>query len=280
MSCSHPLFRVMYVMALPVCFAQSSLAQEYPQLRLKFGATRAFSSSSGNNFYRMLDKHSPLPSGIGLEYQRPMKKPGQHFFAGAFLHLQPYVVGINPARFTTVPGAGDMSSGYGNIRVYAGWEKRLGKMDIPAHRNYFSVFGSLGLAWNPGSQNTDSWFGTTIGDGLTTDGRIFRGEYFDGRGYPEFAGYYSKLRQRPAHALTPVLSAGLRWNIRNKKGNTCLVTELSFNYNPVSVYYLDISYTLDGQPAMDRLKERGSSIQLNLLIPLKTFRKKKGVDPD
>jgi hypothetical protein len=259
-------------------FMSQAFGQSYPQLRLRLGASKSIVSaarSDNDTYYRMYDKRSPLPSGIGLEFSKPLKKPNTSFIAGAFLDVQPYSLGINPNSFITPPGGAVYSSGNGSIRFYAGLEKRIGRREIPAHKNYFSIFGGLGISYNfPGYRPGDAW-GGSIGKGVTNDGKSFQGIYLQNPAYPTFDGFYTQIRSHRAHFFTPDIFGGFRWNIRNKKGNTVLAVELVCNYGLMTKFYHDVSYTLDGQPYTDRLKDKGVNVQINVLVPLKNFGKKR-----
>lgn len=268
---------------LPVTFIlllynTHTFAQSAPQLRLRLGIIKALPASTKYNeqgLYKFFNKQSPYPSGIGFEYYKPLKQVTSALIIGANLSFQPYVVGINPDKFSVVPSGPGIASDYGSIRMYIGLEERLGKINIPMHKNYFSIFMNIGLSYNSSGSGDGSWRGTTIEDGITIDGKIFTGEYYDGRGNPAFAGYYSQLRAHAAHTFSPDLAAGFRWNIRNKKGKTVLVTELQYSIGITTKYYMDIAYRLNGQSTFDRLKDKGMNFQLNTVIPLFSFRNKK-----
>jgi hypothetical protein len=114
-----------------------------------------------------------------------------------------------------------------------------------------------------------------VSDGITKEGKAFRGIYYDGRGNPVFADYFSRISVQRPSIISPDIFAGLRWHIRTKKGKTALTVELSANLGLSTKHYIDVSYTLDGQYQTDRLKDRGAGVQLNVLVPLKNFGKKR-----
>jgi hypothetical protein len=260
-----------YISILP------SLSQEYPQLRLRLGAAKSVVSagrSQNNTLYRLYDVPSPLPSGIGLEYSKPLKKPYTRFVAGAFLNLNFFALDINPEKFSQVPAAGTLRSSFGNINLYAGFEKRIGKRQLTPNRDYVSFFAGVGLSYNPPGDKPGYWFGGGISDGVTKDGKYFQGIYKDNIN-PVFSGYFTAVHVTRAHILSPDFFAGFRWPIHNKKGDVAAEIELIVKYGLSSKYYIDVSYTLDGQYQMDRLKDRGVNVQLNVLIPLRNFGKRK-----
>lgn len=267
-----------FIFGLTLVFHCTLVAQSHPQLRLRFGAAKSIVSagkSQENTFFRMYDKRSPLPSGIGLEFAKPIKKQNNSLLLGAFLDVQPYSISINPKKFAIPPGGGVGSSGNGSIRFYAGLEKRIGKKQMLPSKSIISFFGGLGISYNFPGAGPGSWWGGGISDGLTTSGKVFQGYYGGQIGFPAFDAYYAKVRSHKAHTFTPDIFGGFRWNIRNKKGNTTMIVELVANYGLMTKFYHDVSYTLDGQPQMDRLKDKGVNVQINVLIPLKNFGKKK-----
>lgn len=258
-----------------ILFSLQVTAQQYPQLRLRLGATKSIVSqgnSSDNTIYRMYDKRSPIPSGIGLEFSKQMKKHNDNWFAGVFFEFQPFQSGVNPEKFQSLQGGYSSLSNYGCIRFYTGIEKRIGKKEIPASKNYFSVFGGIGISYNGGKQGSAS--GGASGQGLTNDGRTFTGIYVD-RPDPSFSGIMTWETHSRAHVFTPDVFAGFRWNIRNKKGNTVLAVELVANYGLTPKYYHYYNYSLDNIAQRDRLKDKGVNVQVNVLIPLKNFGRKK-----
>lgn len=228
--------------------------------------------SQENTLYRMYGNQS---SGIGLELLFPNKWKNTHLSMGAFLEVLPYSIGINQEKFTQSPGGGSLGSGNGSIKFYASIEKRIGNKELSMHRNFFTFFGGGSVYYNFPGSGPDDWFGGSISDGITKDGKVFRGIYYDGRGNPVFAGYFTHIVAHRASFFSPDIFAGLRWHIRTKKGKTALIVELSTDLGITTKHYIDVSYTLDGQYQTDRLKDRGASVQLNVLIPLKNFGKRR-----
>jgi hypothetical protein len=254
-----------------------SFSQDHPQLRLRLGVNKPIVSagrSQDNTLYRMYDR-GLRPSGIGLEFSKPLKKPYTRFFAGAFFNFNGFSVGINPEKFSQAPAAGTFLSDYGATSFYAGFEKRIGKRKLAPNRDYISIVGGVGLSYNSPGAGPDEWFGGSIGDGITNEGKYFQGIYKDNPYNPVFSGYMTAIRRNRAHILTPEIFGGFRWPIHNKKGIRVVEIELIVNYGLNAKYYLDMPYTLDGQYQMDRLKDKGVNIQLNVLIPLKNFGKRK-----
>jgi hypothetical protein len=247
----------------------------HPQLRLKLGGSKSIVSSGrsdDNTAYKMTDKKSPLPSGLGLEFVKPLKKlENTNLIIGGFLQVQGYAVGINENFFSDPPGI-NIASDRRFVRLYVGLEKKLGKKPIPINKNYISVFGGLGLSINGSTAYSENAFSGSIRDGITKDGKHFQGIYYDGGLYPN---YFTELHDRAAHFISPDIFGGFRWNIRNKKGNNVLTVELMATYGLMNKFVLDLPYTLDGVRTEDQIKDKGVNVQLNVLIPLKNFGKKK-----
>jgi hypothetical protein len=264
----------LYFLFIFTISATQSHSQQQPRLSLRAGVAKSIVSagkSQENTLYRMYDYQSPLPSGIGLELLFPNKWKNTNLFMGAFLEIHPFMIGINPDKFSQPPGGGLLGSGSGSIKFYAGVEKRIGNKEIAVHRNFFTFFGGVSIYYNGKTGGPDGGFSGSVGDGITKDGKAFRGIYYDGRGNPIFADYVSQITPRSAHMFSPDIFGGFRWHIRTIKGKTALTVELSTNIGLTAKHSIDVSYTLDGQYQSDRLKERGASVQLNILIPLKNF---------
>jgi hypothetical protein len=180
-----------FISILFICFADSSnsYSQTNPQLRLKLGASKSIVSSGrsdDNGAYKMTDKKSPLPSGLGLEFVKPLKKlENTNLIIGGFLQVQGYAVGINESFFSDPPGI-SIASDRRFVRLYAGLEKKLGKKPIPINKSYISVFGGLGLSINGSTAYSENAFSGSIRDGITKDGKHFQGIYYDGGSYPSY----------------------------------------------------------------------------------------------
>ncbi len=246
-----------------------------PQLRMRIGYAKSIvtsGKSDDNTIYKMYNEHSYHTSGIGIEYAKPLKSnKNNSLLLGVFFDGQSFALGVNTEKFSQAPVSSILWSSKSPIRLYAGFEKRIGKKELEFHKNYFTFFGGLGISYN-GEARPTVWEGKVIGDGVTTEGKYFQGEYIDG---PLFSGYYMGVHARAAHVISPDVFAGLRWNIRNKKGNNAFGVELLMNYGLMTKLYLDMPYTLDGQPVSDRIKDKGVNVQLNMIIPLKNFGKRK-----
>lgn len=244
-------------------------------MRLGVGRSLLSSGTSDNGaVYRIYDLGSIAASWIGFEFSKPFQKnKNMNLLLGIFFDEQSYAVGINPKRFSQQPSSSTLRSSQSPIRVYSGLEKRIGKKELEQGSGYLSFFGGLGISYN-GSRQSSGWSGKEIGEGTTTDGKHFEGEYINNP-LITFTGYFMGVHERAAHPVTPDIFAGIRWNMLNQKGNIALGAELLINYALVTKFYIDMPYTLDDQPESDRLKNRGTNVQLNLIIPLKNFRKKK-----
>lgn len=268
--------RYLFVLSVLLILNINTIAQSKPQLRLKTGASKAFltkEASDNNGLYKMNNALSINASGIGVEYFKPLNKKGRGLFLGIFMNVQTFAIDINAKKFSSIPTSETIESSYTNYRLYAGLEKRLGKPSDQLQKNYFSIFGAIGLTLNPMGDSEGSWMGKAVGDGITTDGKAFKGVFFNGLGSSQLAGYFTQVRAHKAATLSPDISGGLRYNIQNQKGKTVFVAETILTYGITNKYYIDMSYTLDGQEKVDRLKDKGTNLQLNLLIPLYTFRK-------
>jgi len=268
--------RYLFALSLVLCLYISTNAQSKPQLRLRFGASKAFltkDASDNNGLYKMNNTLSINASGIGVEYFKPLNKKGRGVFLGIFMNVQTFAIDINSKKFSSIPSSETIESSYTTYRLYVGQEKRLGKISDQIHKNYISIFGAIGISFNPTGDGQGSWMGKEVGDGITTDGKAYKGVFFNGPGSSQLAGYFTQVRAHKAATLSPDISGGLRYNIQNQRGKTVFIAETILTYGITSKYYIDMSYTLDAQERVDRIKDRGTNLQLNLLIPLYTFRK-------
>jgi hypothetical protein len=132
-------------------------------------------------------------------------------------------------------------------------------------KNYFSVTAGVGLAFTLNKFN-DDWSYTSMPERYQTrNGGLVEG--------------YSSNMIKPRFPLAPSVYGGVRYNITNKKGNVVFIVELLVNYGLSPYYHQTINYTLDGVVKRDILKEKGFCTQLNLIVPLYSFRKKKAKLP-
>lgn len=269
--------RHLFALSLALALSINTNAQSKPQLRLKLGASKAFLTkdvSDNNGLYKMNNSLSINASGIGVEFFKPLEKQGLGMVLGIFINNQTFAVDINPEKFSITPNNETTESSYTTYRFYGGLDKRLSKPSDQIQKNYFSIFGNIGITLNPNGEGPGSWMGKKVGDGVTKDSKVFKGVFYDGFGNSQIAGYYTQIRAHKASTFSPDISAGLRYNIQNHKGKTVFIAETIFTYGITNKYYIDMNYTLDAQVKVDRLKDKGTNLQLNFLIPLYTFRKK------
>ena len=258
------------LIAAAVLFTFHSFAQPYPQLRLKLGATKNFRSPPGMSTgfaYKSGVSNSPYP-GFGLEYSKPLKNGRSFFLAGVSFDMLSYSTVLNEKNFSTIATGGIPQVITGVFKPYIAYESRFSKKELPPHKNYFTWFVGLGLTINPFSKkgtfamaNYDYRDPNAYGTyGITNDGRELKGSEL----------YISNQTNFSAAAI-----AGLRWHIRNKRGSEIMLVELLVNYGLTRYYNYEHHYRLNGQPAFDRLGEKGFYVQLNVIIPLANFGKRK-----
>lgn len=246
---------------------------QHPQLRLKLGAVKTFASPfvSEGFAYKNTSLHSPYPI-IGLEFSKPIVSHNRSWFLGFSQDIQGFAQTPNLKNFQIFRSSGTSQLVIGTWKLYGGIEQRLGKKEMPINKNYLTVMGAIGLTINPFGGNGERAFGSGGEEGITKDGKYFRspyGNYFFG------SDYYSVVYVRRTNLISPTLIAGLRWHIRNRKGDEALTVELLANYGLTRYYNYYIPYTLDNIPQTDKLGEKGVNVQLNILIPLRNFGKKK-----
>lgn len=260
--------KYLFIFAISIFVVRPSFGQD--QVRLRFGAAKSFKSGNNNGLHKTGGYGSPLPSGIGLEYFRPLpeKKAGMLF--GAFFEVQGYSGGINQHKFQTGMGGYGYGSQYGSIKLYAGYEKTLTK-NKRINANSFSLIAGAGLGIN--AMGVGGKMGGYEITGTTINGDAYRGTYLNEPDGTWTNGYYFIINPKTANIFTPDLFAGLRWNIKNRQAKTVFVVEGIVNYSLIPKVYIEFPYTLNGNPMKDRIKNYGFNAQLNVLIPLKTFNK-------
>ncbi|MEO6815003.1 MAG: hypothetical protein ABI172_13810 [Ginsengibacter sp.] len=247
----------------------SSYGQE--QIRLKFGAAKSFRTGNNNSgLHRTGGYASPLPSGIGLEYFRPLPERRAGLLVGAFFDVQGYSAGLNQVRFRTGIGGFGFGSQYGSVKIYGGLEKILSKNRRPG-ANSLSVIAGAALGIN--AMGVRGKMGGPERTGITLKGDTYRGVHLNEPEGTWTDGYYFIVDAKTANTFTPEIFAGLRWNINNRRAETIFIVEGIVNYSLMPKVYIEFPYTLNGQPMKDRINNYGFNAQLNVLIPLKTFMK-------
>lgn len=262
-------FCLLLVTSLPFLL----LAQTIPQLRLKLGVTKTFASPfvSDGYAYKAGAVASPYPV-LGVEFSHPIKHAYRYWFAGVSLDIQGFSSVPNLKNFQSFQAQGSLQVVSGTFRFYAGIEQRIARKQIPANRNYISIFGGLGLTLNSFGGAGEGPISTTGSEGITKDGRQFKSPYITGY---YFADYQTAVYIRRSSLFSPTLFTGFRWHVRNKKGNEVIISELLANYGLTRYYNYYMPYTLNNEPHTDKLGEKGVCIQLNTMIPLLHFGKKK-----
>lgn len=241
------------------------------QIRVRFGASKSFKSGK-NTGLNMTEGHkSPLPSGFGLEYYKPLPSKNMGMLFGIFGELLGYSGGLNPDKFSS--GALNMktASTYGSIKIYGGIEKILTKGAKP-NANTISVIGGVAIGINVFGLDGDLTYPARKVPLQTKAGNTYQAIESDNY---NLQSSIILMRPRTANLITPELFGGLRWNIKNRQGKTVFVTEGVVNYSLLPKASIEFPYTLNGKPVVDKIKDHGFNVQVNALIPVKTFWKKK-----
>jgi hypothetical protein len=245
-------------------------ANAQDQIRVRFGASKSFNSGKNAGFNMTGGHKAPLPSGFGLEYYRPLPSKKMGLLFGVFGELEGYSGGLNPDKFP--PGIFTMKSAstYGSIRLYGGIEKILTGTTRP-NANTISVIGGVAVGIN-----TMGLYGNISYPSLNKPIQTKDGDKYQWLQSSSFNGYSSVILMRPrtANLFTPELFGGLRWNIKNHQGKTVFVTEGVVNYSLLPKARIEFPYTLNGKPMVDKINDHGFNVQVNALIPVKTFWKK------
>lgn len=256
------MLRNIVTLLVSVLLFKTQQAQSYPQLRFKIGPSLLFPSSSarGYAFKSMPGTGSALL--LGGEYGHPFKNRKGAWHVG--FTIQDYGIDPAPNEKNLVPG-NLTSKGFfflsapTKTTVYAGIEKYINRDYSKPSKNYFSVIGGAGFSFT--LNKVSDWELTVPERYVTRNGGIVE--------------EYTSSYQRARFPFAPSLYGGLRYNITNRKGNEVLIIELLASYTFTPFYRQTIDYTLDGVARQDRLRERGFCGQLNLIVPLHSFYKKR-----
>ncbi|MEO5563719.1 MAG: hypothetical protein ABIR18_09800 [Chitinophagaceae bacterium] len=246
---------------------QAMYAQPFSQIRLKTGASLLIPPTGRGYAYRPAPNYGGSVL-IGGEFSHPLKnKKGAWQVGFTFQDGQmgpsPNFKNIVPRNLLAQPGDFNFifSVAPAKTVIYGGFERYIKRDYLRPSKNYFSVVGGAGLAFTLNKLN--DWKYSKTEKYATRDGGVVE-------------GYTSNL-VRPKFPIAPSLYGGLRYNINNKKGREVVIIELLFNYGLSSYYRQTIDYTLDGVQKRDVLKEKGMNIQLNVIVPLYSFHKKRKV---
>lgn len=259
------------------CLVFSSLmfyslqAQPYSQIRLKTGFGLLYPSPGGKGYAYKSVNGTSYSVLLGGEYSQPLKngKGAWHVgftFQDSYSFPSPNEKNLVPTDLAVPAGQPGQTSFYffgspAKTVVYAGFEWYLNRDALRPNKNFFSVVAGVGVAFT--LNKLDGWgYTSPLQRFQTRNGGIVEG--------------YASEMMRPRFPLAPCVYAGLRYNITNRKGNVAFIIELLVNYGLAPYYREAIDYTLDGVPKRDMLRETGPNIQLNLIVPLHSFGKKKG----
>jgi hypothetical protein len=257
------MHRKLIILAVAIIIYQTIQAQTpYPQIRFKAGFSFLY----------------PSPSTKGYAFKAPAGTRGSILLGGEFNHPFKSQKGAWHVGFTfedadNTPSANTKNLFYRDISgvdftfaegppkttIYGGFEKYLNRDISRPSKNYFSVFGGAGIAFTLNSLKAD-WSITTNQKFYTREGGIAEG--------------YTSNFSRSRIPIAPFVYGGIRYNITNAKGNDVVIIELRGSYDLAPYYRQTIDYTLNGVAMQDRLKPKGFSLQLNLIVPLYSFRKK------
>lgn len=257
-----PLSAIILMAAATPVFSQD---KPYPQLRLKTGLSRLFISPAGKGYaYQTADAiaHSVV---LGGEVSLPMRsgKGALNFgftFQDSYLQPSPNARNLDPRNLLTTGSNQFFFSGApAKTVVYGGAEFYLNRNKNRVNQNYFSVVAGGGLAFTLNSMKSSPF--TIPGRYNTWSGDLVEGVLVD-------------VKQPPLKGGA-LLYTGIRYNIRNRKGREIFIAELIYSHGISNWYHVPVEYTVNGQLRKETLREKGINVQLNLIIPLYSFKKKK-----
>ena len=257
--------RILSFAIIFILFSTHLTAQYKPQIRFKPGISRLFPSPGGKGYAYINNAYAYGSVVIGGEFSLPLKNKKTALQLGFTFQdmntsLQPNQKNIVPINYDTTDPRGFYFLGApAKTVVYAGFEKYLNRNLEKPWKNYFSVVSGAGFAFT--LNKLKGWEYTRHQKYTSRKGELIEG--------------VTSNYLRPDIQVGLSLYAGLRYNITNKKGNEVFIAELLFNYGITSFYTEAVDYKLNGMAQQDLLKEKGMNIQLNLIVPLFTFNKRK-----
>lgn len=231
-------------------------AQPGIQVRLKTGFTSMYHSGVNSGY-----AYQKLSGGvgsvvIGAELSRDLRNNKGAFLLGFTFtdedaDIRPNLRNLYPENLAAGNNFGFVFSG-GPARtfVYAGFEKYIHKDEVKTSRNFFSAAGGLGLMFT--MNKLKGWATSYPSTYLTKNGGTVQGMNIE----------YDRAK------VAPAVFGSLRYHVRNEKGREVLILELAAHAVLSTFYQQHISYTLNGQPQADLLKEKGNAVELNVIIPL------------
>lgn len=260
------LMKSLLLLSLSIFIFLQSNAQS--QLRVRLGVSKSFNSGRNVGLHRTGGRKSPLPSGIGLEYYRPLPKKELGIITGVFVEQQGFSGGLNPHKFSqgSMPMYG---STFGSVKLYGGIEKTLIKQKRP-NANTLSVMAGVAIGINVLGVNDEVNAFSLNKPMETLNGNKY--EWIKSQSSNQ--DLYTVMDTRTTNTLTPELFAGFRWNIKNRQAKTIFVAEGVVNYSLLPKTSIEFPYKLNGKPMIDKIKNHGFNVQLNALIPVKTFFRK------
>ena len=249
-----------YLILCPLLIWNNILLSQDWNLSVKTGAANSLAApvSTKQGFAYKTVSHSWILPTIGLELNHAGKNKN-NFIIGAALFPVTGSFGYNSKNIdlsqSVMPGLGIYDY---NVQLYAGIEHKFIKKDAPLYKNYFSVTGGIGLNYfyhNSGESGI-----VTYGQAITRNGETLIG--MD-------AGVSRNVFGAPS------VFGAARYNITNAKGRKVASIEMLLNYGVVKYFDWRIIYEVNGIQRTDHIPEHGFNVQLNLIIPIFSFDKRK-----
>jgi hypothetical protein len=240
-------------------------AQPYPQLRFKTGLNITYPSSRGSGYAYKNNFGADGSIVLGGEFSHPFKSKKGAWHVGFVFHDNDCTPMPNSKNlYPTSLAAPSMGIGLrfmsapAKTIIYGGIEKYINRNTEKLSKNYFSVFAGVGVSFT--LNKIRDWKDVGNEKYATRDGGTVD-------------GYISDLYP-PKFPIAPTAYAGVRYNITNKKGIEVFIIELVANYGFTPFYRQTVDYYHNGVPRQDKLKDNAFSVQLNLIVPLFSFKKK------
>lgn len=258
--------KLLLLLGLSLAFLYPN-AQPSSQIKIQFGTIKSILKENRGYAYRIWAPYELYSSNFGIEFERYSNSKTSWFIVGMLASID-YAFTINEPRFQSI-NTNRISGGESVFfRLHGGFNNKFGFSDQKKLK--FSLLYGGGLAIIP-ANNVSS--GTKDPDmGTTINGEEFKSPY---NNWILNAGYFRVVNSVGKFRLVPLVFAGPRLTTTKKNGKNGISIDAMINWSVSHYNTFEIPYTLNGVTTKDVFKTNGNYVQVNLNIPVYTFKKKR-----
>ena len=238
--------------------------QPSSQIKIQLGTIKSISNESQGYAYKMRSHYELYFSNFGIEFERYSNAKTSWFIGGMIAGID-NSFSINEPTFQSV----NSNRGSGNrtffFRVHGGFNKKLGPGTQKKLNLSLLYGGGLAIipAYNSGTGTRDPDIGTTL------KGEEFKSPY---NNWVFFTGYFRVVNSVGKLRFVPLVFTGPRLTTSRKNGKNGISIDATINLSLSHYNTFEVPYTLDGVAAKDVFKTKGSYAQVNVNIPVQTFK--------